>query len=87
MQQIEMGGRQMLFPKYYTNLDELTEKLKSFSFRVKKKDCLDLPDKLYTVRKISLTPKQQEIYNRLKNLPMQLLIKTKLLLPINLQKY
>ena len=66
MQQIEMGGRQMLFPKYYTNLDELTHKLKAFSFRVKKKDCLDLPDKLYTIRKISLTPKQAEIYNRLK---------------------
>ena len=66
MQQIEMGGKQMLFPKYYTNLDELTEKLKSFSFRVRKKDCLDLPDKLYTVRKINLTTKQQEIYNRLK---------------------
>ena len=30
MQQIEMGGRQMLFPKYYTNLDELTHKLKHF---------------------------------------------------------
>ena len=66
MQQIEMGGRQMLFPKYYTNLDELTEKLKTFSFRVRKKDCLDLPDKLYTVRKINLTVKQAEIYNRLK---------------------
>jgi len=66
MQQIEMGGRQMLFPKYYTNLDELTDKLKTFSFRVRKKDCLDLPDKLYTVRKINLTVKQAEIYNRLK---------------------
>ena len=66
MQQIEMGGRQMLFPKYYTNLDELTEKLKTFSFRVRKKDCLDLPDKLYTIRKINLTAKQQEVYNRLK---------------------
>jgi SNF2 family DNA or RNA helicase len=66
MQQIEMGGKQMLFPKYYTNLDELTDKLKNFSFRVRKKDCLDLPDKLYTVRKINLTVKQAEIYNRLK---------------------
>jgi len=66
MQQIEMGGKQMLFPKYYTNLEELTDKLKTFSFRVRKKDCLDLPDKLYTVRKINLTVKQAEIYNRLK---------------------
>ena len=66
MQQIEMGGRQMLFPKYYTNLDELTQKLKGFSFRVKKKDCLDLPDKLYTTRTVSLSVKQAEVYNRLK---------------------
>jgi len=66
MQQIEMGGRQMLFPKYYTNLDELTDKLKTFSYRVKKKDCLDLPDKLYTVRHVQLTVKQAEVYNRLK---------------------
>jgi SNF2 family DNA or RNA helicase len=66
MQQIEMGGRQMLFPKYYTNLDELTDKLKTFSYRVKKKDCLDLPEKLYTVRHVQLTVKQAEVYNRLK---------------------
>ena len=60
MQQIEMGGKQMLFPKYYTNLDELGEKLKLFSYRVQKKDCLDLPDKLYQTRKIQLTVKQAE---------------------------
>jgi SNF2 family DNA or RNA helicase len=66
MQQIEMGGKQMLFPKYYTNLEELTDKLRHFSFRVQKKDCLDLPDKLYTIRRIQLTLKQAEVYNRLK---------------------
>jgi SNF2 family DNA or RNA helicase len=66
MQQIEMGGRQMLFPKYYTNLDELSYKLKAFSFRVQKKDCLDLPDKLYSTRTVNLTVKQAEVYNRLK---------------------
>jgi len=66
MQQIEMGGRQMLFPKYYTNLDELGEKLKLFSYRVKKKDCLDLPDKLYTIRRVQLGEEQQQVYDRLK---------------------
>jgi len=66
MQQIEMGGKQMLFPKYYTNLEELTDKLKTFSYRVKKKDCLDLPDKLYTVRRVTLSVKQAEVYERLK---------------------
>jgi SNF2 family DNA or RNA helicase len=66
MQQVEMGGRQVLFPKYYTNLDELTEKLKSFSYRVKKQDCLDLPEKIYTTRTITLTEEQVKIYNKLK---------------------
>jgi SNF2 family DNA or RNA helicase len=66
MQQVEMGGRQVLFPKYYTNLDELTEKLKSFSYRVKKQDCLDLPEKIYTTRNITLTEEQVRVYNKLK---------------------
>jgi SNF2 family DNA or RNA helicase len=37
-----------------------------FSYRVQKKDCLDLPDKLYQTRKIQLSVKQEEIYNKLK---------------------
>jgi len=31
----------------YQNLDELTNKLDSFAYRILKKDCLDLPDKIY----------------------------------------
>ena len=34
----------------FRNLDELTNKIDMFSYRVLKKDCLDLPDKIYTVR-------------------------------------
>ena len=66
MQQIEMGGRQMLFPKYYTNLDELTQKLKGFSFRVKKRIVLIYLINYIPFRKINLTVKQAEVYNRLK---------------------
>ena len=66
MRLIEMGGRSIEIPQYYTNLDELELKLKSFSFRVKKEDCLDLPEKIYQRRNLQLAPKQQEVYNKLK---------------------
>lgn len=66
MRLIDMGGRSIEIPQYYTNLDELELKLKSFSFRVKKEDCLDLPEKIYQRRNLQLGQKQQEVYNRLK---------------------
>ena len=66
MQQIELGGRQILMPKYYTNLDELEGKLKEFSFRVTKEECLDLPPKVYMQRDIHLTLEQKTIYETLK---------------------
>ncbi len=47
MRSIDMGGRAILIPQYYTNLDELEAKIKKFSFRVRKVDCLDLPEKIY----------------------------------------
>ena len=46
----------------YKNLDELTDKIDRFSFRVLKKDCLDLPDKIYTARYVSLTDEQLKMY-------------------------
>ena len=66
MQQIELGGRQILMPKYYTNLDELEMKLKTFSFRVTKDQCLDLPPKVYMQRDVHLTPEQKNIYETLR---------------------
>jgi SNF2 family DNA or RNA helicase len=50
----------------YRRLDELHEKLDRFSFRVKKEECLDLPDKLYTKREVELTPEQAKAYNQMK---------------------
>jgi SNF2 family DNA or RNA helicase len=46
----------------FKNLDELTERIDRYSFRVLKKDCLDLPDKIYTVRYIGLTDEQAKMY-------------------------
>jgi len=67
MDQIRVGSdRYILAPKYYTNLDELELKLKTFSYRVRKDDCLDLPEKIRQTRTIDLTDKQQKTYNELK---------------------
>ena len=37
----------------YQNLEELTTRLSDFSYRVLKKECLDLPDKVYQKEKLS----------------------------------
>jgi len=57
----------------YRNLDELSDKLQSFSYRVTKDDALDLPDKVYTIRNVGLTDKQLEHYMMLKNNAIALL--------------
>ena len=66
MKTMNFGGRQVQIVAFYKNLEELAEKLKAFSYRVLKKDCLDLPDKIYMKRTISLTEEQQKVYNQMK---------------------
>ena len=67
MRSISMGGgRNVQIPIYYTNLSELDEKVKKFSFRVRKKDCLDLPEKVYQKRFVDLSAEQKKYYNQLK---------------------
>jgi SNF2 family DNA or RNA helicase len=50
----------------YQNLSELGEVLEKFSYRVRKEDCLDLPEKVYTKRVVELTDEQAKIYGQLK---------------------
>lgn len=51
----------------YQNVDELKEKLKKWSYRVKKEDCLDLPPKIYTTRQVELSKQQRDMYNQLRS--------------------
>lgn len=53
-------------PKW-RNLDKLERLIAPHSFRVLKKDCLDLPDKVYTQRFFRMTNKQQKIYEKLRD--------------------
>ena len=57
----------------FRNLDELTQRIDMFSFRVLKKDCLDLPDKIYTARYVGMTPQQFEMYEQIRRHAMVLL--------------
>jgi SNF2 family DNA or RNA helicase len=60
------GGRTFKYVSNYKNLDELNETLEKFSYRVLKKDCLDLPDKVYIKRNIEMTQEQKRLYDDLK---------------------
>mgnify|MGYP003630375025 FL=1 len=51
----------------YQRLDELNHKLNQFSFRVLKKDCLDLPEKVYTKRYVTMTKEQKQIYDQMRD--------------------
>jgi len=57
----------------FRNLDELTKRIDQFSFRVLKKDCLDLPDKIYTARYVGMTKEQLDMYEQIRRHAMVLL--------------
>ena len=61
------GGRTFKQVIGYKNLEELNKMLLEFSSRVLKKDCLDLPDKIYLTRNIELTPEQAKAYKEMKD--------------------
>jgi SNF2 family DNA or RNA helicase len=49
----------------YRRLDELKEKLDRFSFRVRKDECFDLPDKVFLKREVELTTEQRKAYDQM----------------------
>lgn len=59
-----MGGfEQKQIVGYRPNaVKELEQKLDTYSFRTTKKECLDLPEKIYVKRYVELTPEQDKIY-------------------------
>jgi len=50
----------------YQNLSELNGLIEKFSYRVRKEQCLQLPDKVYQKRIVELTDKQKAIYVQMK---------------------
>ena len=70
MKTANFGGRSVQIVTGYQHLPELSEKLKFFSYRVLKEDCLDLPAKTFVKRLVTLTPDQKKLYLQMKNLAL-----------------
>ena len=66
MTTMNVRGRSIQVVKEFRHLDELSESLQHFSYRVLKEDCLDLPPKNWTKRHIVLTGEQRKIYDQMK---------------------
>jgi len=66
MKTANISGRSINLVVGYQNLSELSDKLKPFSYRVLKEDCLDLPDKIYMKREIQLTDEQKRLYKQMR---------------------
>ena len=67
----------------YRRLDELGDKLDSFSYRVLKEDCLDLPPKVFTKRIVELTKEQQDVYAQMKQMAMAFTEEGKIMSTVN----
>ena len=63
---IQVNGRQVEIVVGYRNLGELSDKIKSFSKRILKEDCLDLPAKSYVKHYVELTKEQKKVYDQMK---------------------
>ena len=70
MKNMSFNGRTFQKVVGYKNLGELSEKLKPFSHRVLKDDCLDLPKKTFMKRIIQLSSDQLKIYAQMKQLAL-----------------
>ena len=66
-------GRSVQIVARFRHLDELAEKLKPFSYRVLKEDCLDLPEKTFMKRVVELTKEQKELYAQMKKMALAML--------------
>ena len=65
-QTMTMGSRSFRKVVGFQNLEKLTKTIEPFSLRIEKKDCLDLPDKVFEKVAIELTPEQERLYDSMK---------------------
>ena len=67
MKTMHLRGRSIQVVHAFQNLGELSDKVKGFSYRVLKEDCLDLPPKVFIKRHVALTPDQKKVYKQMKD--------------------
>ena len=73
MKTMHIRGRSIQVVSEFKNLSELSETIKTFSDRVLKEDCLDLPPKTFMKRYVTLTSDQKKIYEQMKKAAMAVL--------------
>jgi SNF2 family DNA or RNA helicase len=61
-----LSGRSVQVVGGFRHLEELSESLKAFSYRILKENCLDLPNKIYMEREIQLTSEQERLYEQMR---------------------
>ncbi len=50
----------------YKNLDRLQKKIAPWSYRVLKRDCLDIPEKVYRTVELAMSPTQANLYEQMR---------------------
>jgi len=70
MRKANFNGRSVEIVVGYKNLGELSDKIKPFSYRVLKDDCLDLPKKTFMKRIITLSAEQEKVYKQMKEMAL-----------------
>ena len=63
---VNYGPRSTRIVTGYQRIPELNKIVDQHSYRVLKEECLDLPDKIYTKRYVSLTPEQLKAYEEMR---------------------
>ena len=66
MKTMFLSGRSVQVVGGFRHLEELSESLKAFSYRILKENCLDLPNKVYMEREIELTSEQERLYEQMR---------------------
>ena len=66
MKTMFLSGRSVQVVGGFRHLEELSESLKAFSYRILKENCLDLPSKVYMEREIQLTSEQERLYEQMR---------------------
>jgi SNF2 family DNA or RNA helicase len=57
----------------YRNVEELTDRIDRLAYRVRKEDCLDLPERTFVARYVHLSPEQRTAYSQIQNFAMTML--------------
>jgi SNF2 family DNA or RNA helicase len=68
----------------HKNLDHLAKIIEPFSVRILKKDCLDLPDKIYEQRYVEMTIEQAQLYRSMKQQAFAELSQNQSVIAVNL---